>query len=132
MPYNALLLCRELVQKAEEKTGGRPDGELQEKFSQLPNEEEELQEEMLKLRAEADGIACNNPGVVSIITALISWNLQIHLALLLCDAATSMGLVSLLHVHFIPAFLTTQRCWPIMTTTKKFNDHCDAWRPELL
>ena len=59
-------LFRELIQKAEEKTGGRPDGELQEKLSALPDDEEELQQEMLKLRAEADGIACANPRVVSI------------------------------------------------------------------
>ena len=57
---------RELIAKAEEKTGGRPDGELQEKLSALPDDEEELQQEMLKLRAEADGIACANPRVVSI------------------------------------------------------------------
>lgn len=55
---------KELIQKAEEKTGGRPDGELQEKLSALPDDEEELQQEMLKLRAEADGIACANPRVL--------------------------------------------------------------------
>ena len=40
-------MLRELIKAAEEKTNGRPDDELQDKFSELPDDEEELDQEAL-------------------------------------------------------------------------------------
>lgn len=56
--------CRQLKAVAEEKTNGPPDEELQQQFCELSEDLEELQTEMVRLRAEAEGIACVNPRVV--------------------------------------------------------------------
>lgn len=56
--------CRRLKAEAEEKTNGQPDEELQQAFCALSGKLEELQTEMVRLRAEAEGIACANPRVV--------------------------------------------------------------------
>ena len=57
--------CRQLLAIAEEKTNGPPDEELQQQFCELSQDLEELQTNMVRLRAEAEGIACANPRVVS-------------------------------------------------------------------
>lgn len=57
--------CRQLLAIAEEKTNGPPDEELQAQFCKLSHDLEELQTDMVRLRAEAEGIACANPRVVS-------------------------------------------------------------------
>ena len=46
------------------KTNGQPSPELQKQFCEVPNELEELRDELIRLRAEAEGIACANPRVV--------------------------------------------------------------------
>ena len=56
--------CRQLKAVAEEKTNGPPDAELQQQFCELSQDLEVLQTEMVRLRAEAEGIACANPRVV--------------------------------------------------------------------
>lgn len=56
--------CRQLKAIAEEKTNGPPNEELQQQFCELSQDLEELQTEMVRLRAEAEGIACVNPRVV--------------------------------------------------------------------
>ena len=56
--------CRRLKAEAEEKTNGQPDEELQQAFCALSGKLEELQTEIVRLRAEAEGIACANPRVV--------------------------------------------------------------------
>ena len=93
-------MLRELIKAAEEKTNGRPDNELQDKFSELPDDEEELHQEMLRLRAEADGIACSNPHVVSRLKSRIVCQVQFNPDVLLYD--TSIIIVqglSIVQVH---------------------------------
>jgi len=60
-----LVLYRALLAAAKEKTNGPPDQTLQDEFETLSNNVDELQQDTLRLRAEAEGIACANPRVVS-------------------------------------------------------------------
>ena len=64
MTHDVVLWCRDLKAAAEAKTNGPPDHELQQQFCALPQDLNVLQAEMIKLRAEAEGIACANPRVV--------------------------------------------------------------------
>ncbi|KAL3130540.1 hypothetical protein ABBQ38_008351 [Trebouxia sp. C0009 RCD-2024] len=57
-------IVKRLKAEAEEKTNGQPDEELQQAFCALSGKLEELQTEMVRLRAEAEGIACANPRVL--------------------------------------------------------------------
>lgn len=61
--------CRQLLAIAEEKTNGQPDEKLQQQFCELSQDMEELQTDMVRLRAEAEGIACANPRVVSTVAS---------------------------------------------------------------
>ena len=60
--------CRQLKAEAEEKTNGVPDEELQAAFCALSANLEKLQTDVVRLRAEAEGIACANPRVVRVFT----------------------------------------------------------------
>lgn len=56
--------CRELKAAAEAKTNGAPDAELQALFCDLSADVDVLQADIIRLQAEAEGIACANPRVV--------------------------------------------------------------------
>lgn len=60
------MVCRELLATAKEATGGSgPDDDLQQQFNDLTEDVDELKQQVIQLRAEAEGISCANPRVVS-------------------------------------------------------------------
>lgn len=61
------MVCRELLATAKEATGGSgPDDDLQQQFNDLTEDVDELKQQVIQLRAEAEGISCANPRVVSL------------------------------------------------------------------
>lgn len=63
------MLCRQLLAAAKAVTCGNPDARLQEEFTALTEDVDELKQDAFRLRAEAEGIACANPRVVGSLAA---------------------------------------------------------------
>lgn len=63
------MLCRQLLAAAKAVTGGNPDAQLQEEFLALTEDVDQLKQDAIRLRAEAEGIACTNPRVVGSLAA---------------------------------------------------------------
>ncbi|KAL0040483.1 hypothetical protein WJX77_008439 [Trebouxia sp. C0004] len=55
---------KQLLAAAKAVTGGNPDARLQEEFTALTEDVDELRQDAFQLRAEAEGIACANPRVL--------------------------------------------------------------------
>ncbi|KAA6420293.1 MAG: structural maintenance of chromosomes 5 [Trebouxia sp. A1-2] len=55
---------KQLLAAAKAVTGGNPDAQLQEEFLALTEDVDQLKQDAIRLRAEAEGIACTNPRVL--------------------------------------------------------------------